>query len=476
MVLRLVFVLFSLVFQGVSALAACTSPAGEAGAREYFTSNNTYRLCDGTNWVTFADSGNAGACSTAGQLEYDTTIKGYKYCNGSTWKVAMDGGYCPISTSQISYVTAATQATNLGTAEVIVKSPDGTKAYVIGRYNNRLAVLDLTTAPAAPTILGVTSSISWLSDTTDAVLSGDHVFAVARGNQNVVVVNVSNPAAPVYVTRLTASGNQMANVWKLALSSDGTHVFAVSWGSGSPIKCYVHAVNISNPSSLSLSSSFNYTDASGSGGYVYCNAITVYNQTAFLGQDTGGIAALDVSNPASISIRSRAVGTNTANSEGIIVSRDGNYVYTTNYNATARFHTWNVSNLSAISYVGSFQNTSLFNGGYDLITAGNYVFGTGNTSESFFAVNVSNPASPVLADGLVSAANLASPGGIIVNGRYAYVTGYSGNKVSLFDLGCAPIQTDPSLGSCTGAGKIDYFSTEKVLAYCPGDRWQTIAK
>lgn len=63
------FLLAFLLAAAGTAQAACTAPAANVGAREYFTGTGTYKYCDGTNWIDFqttALTGQDGLTISAG--------------------------------------------------------------------------------------------------------------------------------------------------------------------------------------------------------------------------------------------------------------------------------------------------------------------------------------------------------------------------------------------------------------------------
>lgn len=77
--------LLKLLFAG-SSLAACTSPAGQAGQFQFITPD--YKYCDGTNWQSLAVGTPSGTCSTAGLISVSGTD--VRFCNGTNF-VSMDG-------------------------------------------------------------------------------------------------------------------------------------------------------------------------------------------------------------------------------------------------------------------------------------------------------------------------------------------------------------------------------------------------
>lgn len=89
-----------------SALAACTT----AGVWNYDTGNNTYRFCNGSNWISMKSATTSGTCSTAGVFQYDSGLANYKFCDGTNWiPVASDvTNVTCTSTNAIEYDSSKT--------------------------------------------------------------------------------------------------------------------------------------------------------------------------------------------------------------------------------------------------------------------------------------------------------------------------------------------------------------------------------
>ena len=68
------------------AFAQCASPTAGNGAIQYFIANNTFRICNGSNWGTIVSAGALTTCSNSGRIDYDTGEKAYKYCDGTNWQ------------------------------------------------------------------------------------------------------------------------------------------------------------------------------------------------------------------------------------------------------------------------------------------------------------------------------------------------------------------------------------------------------
>lgn len=97
-----------------SALAACTT----AGVWNYDTGNNTYRFCNGSNWISMKSATTSGTCSTAGVFQYDSGLANYKFCDGTNW--------IPVASDVTSYTCSSTNAIEYDTARTALRWCNGT--------------------------------------------------------------------------------------------------------------------------------------------------------------------------------------------------------------------------------------------------------------------------------------------------------------------------------------------------------------
>lgn len=461
------FLILNFLIAASIAGAQCTSPNAVAGAREYFTSDHTYKLCDGVNWVSFYTNGTMGACSPAGHLDYDVPTQAYKYCSNTTWMQAKIPN-CVIGAGSMSYASKATDSTNLDSFSAMAIAPDGSKIYATGQFNDRFTIWNISNSPSIPTIMG-TVSHSNLDDAVDIRVRGNYAFIAARTNANLVIVNVTNPTNPSYTTRIQSTvPAQMTNVWGVDLSEDGNYAFTVSYESGTPEKCWVHSFNISNPATPSQAHAFNITDAGR--GSIYCDKIRVKGNVAYVSGD-GGITSINISNPAAMTFLNHSNNTNGTPSAPMEFSENGNYLFTA-LTSSNRISSFNISNPSAITYSGTILSASL-NLVDGIKVLGNYAFTTGYNSDAIAAINVSNPAAMTLAGSLGSSAHLNGANRLEIYRRYAYVAAYEGDNLAVVDLGCIP---PPSLGTCALTAAINYFPAERALAWCDGSFWRVMAR
>lgn len=113
----LLLIEFAFSFISLRAFGACSSPAAQAGAIEYFTASSQYKLCDGTNWAVIElDTTDLGYCNSqqAKGRKYDSLTKAPKVCNGTNYV----GAKCT-SQSVAGYNSCTTSG------EIRLKAADG---------------------------------------------------------------------------------------------------------------------------------------------------------------------------------------------------------------------------------------------------------------------------------------------------------------------------------------------------------------
>lgn len=117
-----------------------------------------------------------------------------------------------------------------------------------------------------------------------------------------------------------------------------------------------------------------------------------------------------------------------------------------------------VGNWSSISLAGSYNTTGNSNG-VKVAVSGNYAYViTSGGTPDFFSVDISNPASPVLADSLSLAGTLFN---ISVSGNYAYVAS-GDNSNELIVVNIADPTNISQIGSYNTAGNSDANGVEAV--------------
>lgn len=206
-------------------------------------------------------------------------------------------------------------------------------------------------------------------------IAGNYAYVVGKDdNKEFIVIDVSNPSAPIEVASLNLPGN-----------ADGLTIFYwngyiyVGRASGAPQEFLI--INVSNPLAPSIVSGL-----SGVGNEI--NDIYVFNNRAYLGTEDAskGMIVINVINPASPSIL------------GSINFGDHVYgIYLKNENTTlvgekTKFYIVNASSTSNMTITGS---ALIGNKTRDIVSAGSLAFlATENPNAEFQVYDISNPANP----------------------------------------------------------------------------------
>jgi hypothetical protein len=237
----------------------------------------------------------------------------------------------------------------------------GNYAFVISSYTGKLIVLDISN-PAAPVMVNAGVAVS----VPNAIaISGNYAFICMNGPANgFLVFDISNPALPV----------QLPNglpIKPFSIAIAGNYAYVRE-------SATFHIVDISNPNAPVVNSSI--AIASGGGGNM--NSIAVAGSFAYVANGPGNnMQIINISNPA-IPVITGSVGLNSPHSVAI---------------------------------------------------AGNFAYVTGNPANKpgMVTVNISNPAAPVSVD---TVATGLSPHLVSRAGTYLYVMPRNNNSMQVFDI------------------------------------------
>ena len=261
----------------------------------------------------------------------------------------------------------------------------GNYAYI--GHGNRLEVVNISN-PATPIYVG--QSVDLGGTVFDIAISGNYAY-VATGGGHLKVLNIANPAAPSVVGSYTARGSAEG----IALS--GNYAYLTD-------NVGLLIISIANPAAPTLTGAYSYgantntTSVAVAGNYAYV-ADVLYSR----------VFIINVSNPAAPTL----TGVYSAGGWAADVAVSGNYAYVMTW-APFVVEIVNVANPASPVKVGSYP----YAGSKGVRTIGSYSYVA--AGDSFRLVNVSNPAAPTLTG---TYSPLSSTWDMAINGNYAYVTG-----------------------------------------------------
>ncbi|MBI2037305.1 MAG: hypothetical protein HYT15_00005, partial [Candidatus Magasanikbacteria bacterium] len=355
---------------------------------------------------------------------------GYNSSNYVSFTVASNGGLTIspsgsatttipnlVSTSVTStnlYISSTSTLTKLvvqgGNVGIGTSTPKE-KLAVVGNISNILDPSGPMSEISATTIGSTPTSIS---------VVGRYAYAVAQGDENLYIMDVSNPSKPVQV------GTAALGTQPFAIYVAGRYAYITLFGAAAVV-----TIDISNPVAArkiaTTTVGANPRSIFVSGKYAY-----VANRT------DNNISVLDISNPlAPTQIATTDVGGNPFSIHGA-----GRYVYTAN-NAEATISVVDVSNPYVPVQVSTAAVGVAPSGIY---VSGKFAYVTNFNDNTISIVDISNPASMVQ---VATTSVGVNPNGIFVSGRYAYVANETSSTVSIVDVSSS---TKPVLIKNVAAG------------------------
>ena len=289
-----------------------------------------------------------------------------------------------------SLLNASTVNIAGGYAYVVSKNrngPSGSNSNDDGTGNS-LTILDITTNPAQPLIVGSIRDPINLFGAYGVAVSGQYVYVAAQGclsqqpcpNPNVgdsfAVIDASNPSNPTIVATLKNSAlpapwtgtGALKHVTAVAVSGNYAYVTA-SYSNRLTV------IDISNPLNPTIVASLQ--DASKLGFDVDVAVSDGYAYVADQGTALGRLAVVDVHDPTNPQIVGLVTSSNSQLNGAYRVRLRGNFAYVSGSSANA-VAAVDVSNPLAPRFAGSFaSNTNLFKTtGVDVDSTGRYLLAT----------------------------------------------------------------------------------------------------
>lgn len=296
------------------------------------------------------------------------------------------------------------------------------------------------------------TSVKYENLTTYTGIDGHKQYAavVAGGtNGTLFIWDITNPTLPVFCSYVSLAG-----AYNISVAQISGAIYAFVPSSGSSV---LYVINITNPYSLTTTSSLTISGSPGSlyscvysNGYVY---IATQNKGLTVVDVGGGLAGGTITAP----IQSYQEGGTTNKTGGVAVY--GNFVYTTNYQttfpATVRYlKTWELAAGGGTLAVPFLANTYTISGGptststkplgIAISPSGTAAFVTDGNQNVIDIIDVTTPTSPnyltyvtpsyTLADNTLETAVVSAT----ISGNYLYIpsgnNATNGGCVDLFDV------------------------------------------
>ncbi len=400
-----------------------TSSGGETGYYSILGS-----LSSGN--VTFTDTGAVMNNTTATPPSANTSSVLTNTSNNNLQLVVGGNG---TETGQV-YI-GGTLPSIAGSVQINESGPHGSSMYTQGNYmyvvNNDTWTLQVfnVSNPADPILLNGTNTITD-SGPLGIFVEGNYAYVVGQASNFLQIFNVSDPYNPIAMGTIDLTDSNAPD----DVYVSGNYAYVV----GSAF----HIINISNPANPILMS--NDTNISNGGGlYVQGNYAYVTEYAS-----SGSLNIINVSNPLS----PVTVGTTATIAYPAAVIVQGSYAYVSDYNGGGggNIDVYDITNPASPVDVGGPNAGGTYRG--SLVAQGRYLYLT--SSSGITVLDISNPYS------LTPIGTISTPtgvGGIVVQGRYAYVQGT--NYEYIYNLGGAYVQQLQAGGTETGTLTVDTNAT-----------------
>lgn len=396
-----------------------TNAAFDAAVGVVVDGNYAYVSYDGG--ITIANISNPAAITIADTIDFDYwyfTGGGYLgYANNRVY--APTTGHMNMYTFDVSN-PAALEVTGrnylymqpmYSTSQMRVV---GNYLYVAPQFADAIFVLDIS-RPEYPTII----SEQYICDSTTRFdTHGDYLFVSCADGLG--VIDISDPLFPVDVD-VFADVNTY-DLYGIAVSDDGNYVYAANDDLNSLV-----VIDVSNPAAPSYVGSIVDSDMN------FCYSVTTSGNYVFM-NCAGAIVSVDVSNPASPTVVDELIHANISGTYGDSLI-NGNYLYATAWQ-NDRLNIVNISDPTDLVLTSSLYNAQLDGIGM-IDYADGHIFTAAENTNRFVLINVTNPASPSIATSIQSATSLASAYVVAYGGGYVYVHGDNFTVIDMRDLSTA---------------------------------------
>ncbi len=313
--------------------------------------------------------------------------------NTSGGEVQLEGWSAP--------TTAATVALSKSGLAIVAT---GTRAYVgtINSATTEFRIYNIVN-PAAPVLSG---SLEIGFDVNAIALYGNYAFlALNNKNDELEVVDVSNPAAPSQAALLNLAGNNVGAA-SVAVSPDGTKLYLGKLVDGGGPEFFV--IDISTPTAPAVLGSLELT--------ANVNGISIVGNSAYLAtsDNVKELNVINISNPAAPS--SAGVFSTPGNVDGVSVFATSTTVFLGTLNsASQEFFILNAATPSAITQIGSFEVTRSV---FSIYVSSNVAFlGSDAAGKQVQILNLYNYTTPTLFTSINTGQNVLS---VFFQGQYLY--------------------------------------------------------
>lgn len=268
-----------------------------------------------------------------------------------------------------------------------------------------------------------------LSGADGLYVDGSYAYVASGGAGSLSIINISNPYSPSLVSSLTDPSGRLERAWGVHVS--GHYAYVITGYSGSSDRLTV--VDVSNPAAPFIVGSLqDFINLDGGlhidiqGNYAYVTAPADNRMTV-----------IDISVPQNPRLVSSIKDdTRLYQADGITVTGSYAYVVSHQIDGGTDKSYLNAINISdpAHPVMASSLNSTFFRGGDQMTIIGNYMYIPGNVDHTFSIVDISNPFAMSIVSHITSDSYIGQSCYVDALNQLAYMTSADNNRLTVVDI------------------------------------------
>gem|GEM_PF-3303256 len=365
--------------------------------------------------LLFATASGTSITSTNLRVSGTSTLQGLSFETASGTDVSIAGNFIQTPLAQPRIVGGIPSSASPSINGSWVTKVQGQFAYLGTTKTGAdyFSVIDITD-PYTPRQI---SSISSINDIRDISIVGKYAYVVSTyaviSEQQLYIVDISNPAAPVVQGSLLLSSGMDTSIFRV--QTVGKYAYITTGFHNSLL-----VVDVSNPSSPVLAGSVSSSLMSGA------SSIAISGTHAVVGGNVSdSLVVVDVSNPGNPQI----VGSisTTSSLDGVRdIYISGKYAYAVGSSVNDTLTVVDISSSTNPVVVGSVQSSSL-DAPFSVQVSGKYAYVAAGIRNALTVVDISSSTNPVVVGSVQDPTKLHSPRSVYISGKYAYMANVGSN-------------------------------------------------
>jgi hypothetical protein len=314
----------------------------------------------------------------------------------------------------------------------------GNYAYITSYDGDRLTIINISN-PATPTVSASLYDATNLNGAWGIEISWNYAYVSSFLGNSIRIIDISNPATPTAITSISYNGGYSITNPREVLV-DGNKLFISSYGSDA-----INIADISIPSAPVFVNKIVHNTSNPLLDWVY-GLFKVWNLLYVASYTSSALEILEISYPITNNVPLKEkmthlwkINNSTTYDGAYDVVVDGDYAYMTTYwrDSVAILNISDPTNPTLISEIRDNAGTIRLNGASGIIKEGDYLYVASQASDALQIIDVSNPASPSPAWQVLNSPTtrrLDGARGIAKSGNYLYIVSDTSDSITVIDI------------------------------------------